>query len=71
MPTKNPVSLVSGPRVSQCRMVVSSRHEGQAGVEVAHVVAKTKQTYLAAHDRRIAARQGKKRALIAVVPETR
>jgi transposase len=35
-------------------------------VEVAHVAAKTRDTYLAAQYRRIAARQGKKRALIAV-----
>lgn len=35
-------------------------------VEVAHVAAKTKDTYLAAQYRRIAARRGKKRALIAV-----
>jgi len=35
-------------------------------VEIAHVAAKTKDTYLAAQYRRIAARRGKKRALIAV-----
>jgi transposase len=35
-------------------------------VEIAHVAAKTKETYLAAQYRRIAARRGKKRALIAV-----
>lgn len=35
-------------------------------VEIAHVAAKTKNTYLAAQYRRIAARRGKKRALIAV-----
>jgi len=35
-------------------------------VEVAHVAAKTRETYLAAQYRRIAARRGKKRALIAV-----
>jgi transposase len=35
-------------------------------VEVAHVAAKTKETYLAAQYRRMAARRGKKRALIAV-----
>jgi transposase len=35
-------------------------------VEVAHVAAKTKDTYLAAQYRRIAARRGKKRALIAL-----
>jgi transposase len=38
----------------------------QALVEVAHVASKMKQTYLAAQYRRIAARRGKKRALIAV-----
>jgi transposase len=35
-------------------------------VEAAPVAAKTKQTYLAAQDKRIAARRGKKRALIAL-----
>jgi transposase len=35
-------------------------------VEIAHVAAKTKETYVAAQYRRIAARRGKKRALIAV-----
>lgn len=35
-------------------------------VEIAHVAAKTQDTYLAAQYRRIAARRGKKRALIAV-----
>jgi Transposase IS116/IS110/IS902 family len=35
-------------------------------VEIAHVAAKTKETYLAAQYRRIAARRGKKRALLAV-----
>jgi transposase len=35
-------------------------------VEVAHGAAKTKQTYLAAQYQRIAARRGKKRALIAL-----
>jgi len=35
-------------------------------VEAAHVAAKTQQTYLAAQDQRIAARRGKKRALIAL-----
>jgi transposase len=38
----------------------------QALVEVAHVASRTRQTYLAAQYRRIAARRGKKRALIAV-----
>jgi transposase len=38
----------------------------QGLVEVAHVAAKTKQTYLAAQNQRIAARRGKKRALIAL-----
>ena len=38
----------------------------QVLVEAAHVAAKTKQTYLAAQYRRIAARRGKKRALIAL-----
>lgn len=35
-------------------------------VEVAHVSAKTKNTYLSAQYRRIASKRGKKRALIAV-----
>ena len=43
-----------------------SRWLRQVLVEVAHVAAKTKQTYLAAHYKRIAARWGKKRALIAL-----
>jgi transposase len=38
----------------------------QVLVEVAHVASRTRQTYLAAQYRRIAARRGKKRALIAV-----
>jgi transposase len=43
-----------------------SRWLRQVLVEVAHVAAKTKQTYLAAQYQRIAARRGKKRALIAL-----
>jgi transposase len=43
-----------------------SRWLRQVLVEAAHVAAKTKQTYLAAQYRRIAARRGKKRALIAL-----
>ena len=43
-----------------------SRWLRQTLVEVAHVASKTRQTYLAAHYRRIAARRGKKRALMAV-----
>jgi hypothetical protein len=35
-------------------------------VEIAHVASKTKEPYLAAQYRRIAARRGKKRALIAL-----
>jgi len=38
----------------------------QVLVEIAHVASKTKNTYLAAQYKRIAARRGKKRALIAV-----
>ncbi len=38
----------------------------QVLIEIAHVASKTKDTYLAAHYRRIAARRGKKRALIAL-----
>jgi transposase len=43
-----------------------SRWLRQILVEIAHVASKTKHTYLAAPYRRIAARRGKKRALIAV-----
>jgi transposase len=43
-----------------------NRWRRQALVEVAHVASRTRQTYLAAQYRRIAARRGKKRALIAV-----
>ncbi len=35
-------------------------------VEIAHVAAKTKETYLAAQYRRITSRRGKKRALVAL-----
>ena len=38
----------------------------QVLIEIAHVASKTKDTYLAAQYRRIAARRGKKRALIAL-----
>jgi transposase len=38
----------------------------QVLIEIAHVASKTKDTYLAAQYRRIAARRGKKRALVAV-----
>jgi hypothetical protein len=43
-----------------------SRWLRQILVEIAHGAAKTKNTYLAAQYKRIAARRGKKRALIAV-----
>ena len=43
-----------------------SRWLRQVLVEIAHVAAKTKDTYLAAQYRRIAARRGKKRALMAL-----
>jgi transposase len=43
-----------------------SRWLRQVLVEAAHVAAKTQQTYLAAQYRRIAARRGKKRALMAL-----
>jgi transposase len=43
-----------------------SRWLRQVLVEAAHVAAKTQQTYLAAQYQRIAARRGKKRALIAL-----
>jgi transposase len=43
-----------------------SRWLRQALVEVAHVASKTKGTYLAAQYRRLAARRGKKRALVAL-----
>jgi transposase len=42
-----------------------SRWRHQVLVEAAHVAAKPRKTYLAAQYRRIAARRGKKRALIA------
>ena len=38
----------------------------QVLIEIAHVASKTKDTYLTAQYRRIAARQGKKRALVAL-----
>ncbi len=38
----------------------------QVLIEIAHVAAKSKNTYLAAYYRRIAARRGKKRALVAL-----
>src|SRR5215469_16443512 len=38
----------------------------QVLIEIAHVASKTKNTYLAAQYRRIAARRGKKRALVAL-----
>ncbi len=38
----------------------------QVLIEIAHVASKTKDTYLAAQYRRIAARRGKKRALVAL-----
>lgn len=38
----------------------------QVFIEIAHVASKTNDTYLAAHYRRIAARRGKKRALVAL-----
>jgi len=43
-----------------------SRWRRQVLVEAAHVAAKTKQTYLAAQYQRMAARRGKKRALMAL-----
>ena len=43
-----------------------SRWLRQMLVEIAHVASKTKHTYLAAQYKRLAARRGKKRALIAV-----
>jgi transposase len=43
-----------------------SRWLRQVLVEAAHVAAKTQQTYLAAQYKRIAARRGKKRALMAL-----
>jgi transposase len=43
-----------------------NRHLRQLLIETAHVAAKTRDTYLAAQYRRIAARRGKKRALVAL-----
>jgi hypothetical protein len=56
--------LFKCPRLSKTRQ--GSRWLRQVLVEIAHVASKTKKTSLAAQYRRIAARRGKKRALIAV-----
>jgi transposase len=55
----------AGKRLSG-RTRKGSRWLRQVLVESAHVAAKTKQTYLAAQYKRLAARRGKKRALIAL-----
>ena len=61
-----PGNRESGGKRLSGRTRKGSRWLRQVLVEVAHVAAKTKNTYLAAQYRRIAARRGKKRALIAV-----
>jgi transposase len=61
-----PGNAESGGKRLSGRTRKGDRWLRQVLVEVAHVAAKTKDTYLAAQYRRIAARRGKKRALIAV-----
>jgi transposase len=61
-----PGNYESGGKRLSGRTRKGSRWLRQVLVEVAHVAAKTKQTYLAAQYQRIAARRGKKRALIAL-----
>jgi transposase len=61
-----PGNYESGGRRLNGKTRKGSRWLRQVLVEAAHVAAKTKGTYLAAQYRRIAARRGKKRALIAL-----
>src|SRR5205085_10296038 len=61
-----PGNCESGGRRLSGKTRKGSRWLRQILVEIAHVASKTKNTYLAAQYRRIAARRGKKRALIAV-----
>jgi predicted transcriptional regulator len=55
----------AGPK-RQRQSIVASPYVRQLLVEAANAAARTKNTYLSAHYHRIAARQGRKRALIAV-----
>jgi len=61
-----PGNYASGGKRRSGKTRKGSRWLWQVLVEIAHVAAKTKNTYLAAQYKRIAARRGKKRALIAV-----
>jgi transposase len=59
------IALSGGQRLGG-KTRTGSRWRRQVLVEAAHVAAKTKQTYLAAPYRRMAARRGKQRALLAL-----
>jgi transposase len=61
-----PGNYESGGKRLSGKTRTGSRWLRQVLVEAAHVAAKTKQTYLAAQYKRIAARRGKKRALMAL-----
>ena len=61
-----PGNYASGGKRLSGKTRKGSRWLRQVLVAIAHVAAKTKNTYLAAQYKRIAARRGKKRALIAV-----
>ena len=61
-----PGNYASGGKRRSGKTRKGSRWLRQVLVAIAHVAAKTKNTYLAAQYKRIAARRGKKRALIAV-----
>jgi transposase len=61
-----PGNYESGGKRLRGKTRQGSRWLRQVLVEIAHVASKTKHTYLAAQYKRIAARRGKKRALIAV-----
>ena len=61
-----PGNYESGGKRLRGKTRKGSRWLRQVLVEIAHVASKTKHTYLAAQYKRIAARRGKKRALIAV-----
>lgn len=61
-----PGNAESGGKRLSGRTRKGNRWLRQVLIEIAHVAAKTRGTYLAAQYRRIAARRGKKRALVAV-----
>jgi transposase len=61
-----PGNAESGGKRLSGRTRKGNRWLRQVLIEIAHVAAKTRDTYLAAQYRRIAARRGKKRALIAL-----